>query len=75
MKTPPVVHDAPGMRGPRSRNEDGDLRRVRADKLVGTIEAEYNVDLGVRSDMKLGTLRNLLGVDDMKDILAKAKKQ
>ena len=69
MKTPPVRHDDPKMTGPRSRNEDGELRQVRGDKLVGTIEAEHKVDLGVRSDMRLDTLRERLGVTDMKDIL------
>jgi hypothetical protein len=74
MKTPPVKHDDPGMAGPRSRNEDGQLRQVRGDKLVGTIEAEHNVDLGVRSDMRLDTLRDRLGVTDMKDILRSGDK-
>jgi hypothetical protein len=70
---PPVLHDDPSMRGQRSRNEtNGQLRQVRGDKLVGTIEAEYGVDLGVRSDMRLDTLRTRLGVTDMKDILAHA---
>ena len=72
---PPVKHDDPSMAGQRSRNEsDGHLRQVRGDKQVGTIEAEYNIDLGVRSDMRLDTLRDRLGVTDMKDILASAKK-
>lgn len=73
MKTPPVKHDAPGMRGPRGRDETGPLRQVRGDKLIGTIESEYNVDLGVRSDMRLDTLRQVLGVTDMKDILNSGK--
>jgi len=30
--------DAPGMRGYRSRNEDGELRQKRGDTHVGTIE-------------------------------------
>jgi hypothetical protein len=72
-KIPPVKHDAPNMKGPRARNDDGELRQVRGDKLVSTIEAEYDVDLGVRGDMRLDTLRERLGVTDMKDILASAK--
>lgn len=74
MKIPPVKHDAPGMRGPRGRDGAGPLRQVRGDKLVGTIESEYKVDLGVRSDMRLDTLRSLRGVTDMKDILKSEKK-
>ena len=74
-RVPPVLHDAPKMKGPRSRDEDGELRQVRGDKLVGTIEAEYGVDLGVRPDMRLDTLRKRLGVTDMKDILDSAQKK
>lgn len=58
-----------GMRGNRSRDEDGELRQKRSDTLIGNLEKEYGVDFGRRSDMKLGTLRKELGVDDMKDIL------
>ena len=32
------------------------LRRKRSDTHVGTIERQYGVDFGVRSDMHLGTL-------------------
>ena len=71
---PPVKHDAPGMRGPRGRDETGPLHQVRGDKLVGTVEEEYGVDFGVRSDMKLETLRAELGVTDMKDLLKHAEK-
>ena len=51
-----MAKDAPGMRGIRSRNQNGRLRRKRSDTLVRTIEAKYNVDFGVRSDMELRTL-------------------
>lgn len=71
---PQVRHDAPGMRGQRGRDERGPLRQVRGDKLVGTIEAEYGVDFGVRSDMKLETLRAQLGETDMKHLLRHADK-
>jgi hypothetical protein len=33
--------DAPGMRGYRSRNEDGELRQKRGDTHIGTIEKQY----------------------------------
>ena len=71
-KIPPVKHDAPGMRGERGRNESGPLREVRGDKQVGTIEAEYGVDFHVRSNMRLDTLRERLGVDSMKQLLKHA---
>ena len=47
--------DAQGMRGYRSRNENGHLRDKRDDTHISTIEEKYNVDLGVRGDMHLGT--------------------
>ena len=72
QKTPPVRHDAPGMRGPRGRNEDGELRQKRGDTHVGTIEKQYGVDFGVRSDMKLDTLRERLGATSLDDLIDKA---
>jgi hypothetical protein len=65
--------DAPGMKGYRPRNEDGELRQKRADTLVRTLEKEYDVDLGRRGDMQLGTLRKELGVTDIKDILKRSR--
>jgi len=56
-KAPPVRHDDPEMAGQRARNLTGKLRRKRGDTEVGTIEEQYHVDFGVRSDMKLETLR------------------
>ena len=50
------MQDAPGMRGIRSRDENGPLRKKRDDTHVGTIEQKYQRDFGVRSDMHLGKL-------------------
>ena len=50
-----VKNDAPGMRGPRSRDLDGQLRDKRDDTHMGTIEKIYHRDFDVRSDMHLGT--------------------
>jgi len=50
-----MAKDAPGMRGYRSRNVDGQLRDKRNDTHMGTIERQYDRDFGVRSDMQLGT--------------------
>lgn len=61
--------DAPGMRGPRSRNEDGTLRRKRGDTEVGTIEQQYGRDFGVRSDMHLDTLLRREGAQSLSDLL------
>jgi hypothetical protein len=70
-KASPVRHDAPGMKGSRSRNEDGELRQKRGDTHVGTIESQYGVDFGVRSDMKLDTLRERLGATSIEDLINK----
>ena len=61
MKAPKVKHDDPDMRGQRSRNEDGKLRQKRGDTLIATLEEQYGVDFGRRSDMELGNLRNETG--------------
>lgn len=45
--------DAPGMRGYRTRNNNGLLRDKRDDTRIGTIEKQYGIDLGVRSDMAI----------------------
>jgi hypothetical protein len=56
-----MAKDAPGMRGNRSSDKDGELRDKRDDTHVGTIEKEYDRDFGVRSDMELGTLLERTG--------------
>ena len=61
--------DAPGMRGYRSRNEDGQLRGKRSDTHVSTIEDQYDKDFGVRGDMHLGTLLNRTGAVSLSDLL------
>lgn len=65
-----VKNDAPGMKGARGRNNDGELRKKRGDTLMGTIEKQYNKDFGVRSDMKLDTFlkkNNLASLNDLID--------
>lgn len=64
-----MAKDAPGMRGVRSRNQDGPLRDKRDDTHVGTIEVKYNRDFGVRSDMQLGTLLEKLDVRSLNDLI------
>jgi hypothetical protein len=61
--------DAPGMRGYRTRNQDGELRRKRADTHVATIEAEYGVDLNMRSDAHLDTALERAGVDSLDKLI------
>jgi hypothetical protein len=61
--------DATGMRGDRSRDEDGKLRRKRGDTKIETIEREYGVDLGVRGDMHLETLLEREGATSLHQLL------
>ena len=69
-----MATDAPGMKGDRSRDENGELRRKRADTHVGTVEQQYGVDLGRRSDIHLGTLLKQEGVDSLDALLRKKHK-
>ena len=70
-KAPPVKHDDPRMTGQRARTQDGTLREKRGDTHVSTIEAMYGVDFGVRSDMRLDTLKERKGVETLGELLKK----
>lgn len=72
-KAPPVRNDDPGMRGERSRNQDGTLREKRGDTHVGTIEEQYHRDFGVRSDMHLDKLLDREGAGSLSELLRKDK--
>jgi hypothetical protein len=47
----------------RCRDQDGEIRQKRGDTLVGTLRKTYGPDFasGVRSDMRLDTLRERAG--------------
>jgi hypothetical protein len=64
-----LAKDAPGMKGYRSRNQDGQLRQKRGDTHVGTIEKQYDVDYGVRDDMHLDTLLKEKGKESLNDLI------
>lgn len=68
-----MAKDANGMRGYRSRNEDGELRQKRSDTHVSTIENKYDVNFEVRSDMHLGTLLEKQNVESLAQLLKKGK--
>lgn len=68
-----MTKDAPGMKGIRARDQNGELRQKRADTRIDTLEKEYNVDFGRRGDMQLGTFRDELGVTDLKDVLKRGR--
>ena len=62
-------HDAPGMKGCRSRNENGQLRDKRDDTHMGTIEKKYHKDFGVRADMYLGNFLKEKRIDSLNDLI------
>jgi len=64
-----MAKDAPGMKGDRSRNKNGRLRDKRDDTHIGTIEKEYGVDLGVRSDMHLGEFLKQRQIKSLNDLI------
>jgi len=64
-----MAKDAPGMRGYRSRNQDGLLRDKRDDTHMGTIERQYGRDFRVRSDMQLGNFLREKGVTSLNDLI------
>lgn len=64
-----MAQDAQGMRGYRSRNQDGLLRNKRDDTHVGTIEEQYGVDLHARSNMHLGTFLSQKRIKSLNDLI------
>jgi len=64
-----MAKDAPGMKGNRSRNDDGELRKKRSDTHVETIEKIYGIDFEVRGDMHLGTLLEQKGFESLNDLI------
>ena len=68
---PKLDTNAEKMRGHAQRNQGGDLRKIRGDTLVKTLEERYDVDFGVRGDMRWDTLKEQLGVDSVKEAIKK----
>lgn len=62
-------NDAPGMKGDRSRNQNGQLRDKRNDTHMGTIEEKYNRDFGVRSDKELGNFLKENNIASLNDLI------
>jgi hypothetical protein len=62
-------NDAPGMKGDRSRNKDGQLRDKRDDTHMGTIEEKYNRDFGVRSDKEPGNFLKENNIASLNDLI------
>lgn len=67
-----VKNDDPDMKGQRSRNKtDGRMRQKRGDTLARTLEMEYGVELPVRGDAKLDTLRQRTGETSVSGVIDK----
>lgn len=64
-----IKNNAPGMKGERSRNNDGQLREKRGDTHIGTIEKQYDIDLHVRSDMHLDTFLEQNNINSLNDLI------
>jgi hypothetical protein len=62
-------NDAPGMKGERSRNQNGELRNKRDDTNMGTIEKQYNRNFDVRSDMHLGNYLKENNIKSLNDLI------
>ena len=62
-------NDAPGMKGYRSRNKNGQLRDKRDDTLMGTIEKQYGIELPGRSDMQLGNFLKKHKIKSLNDLI------
>ncbi len=65
-----LSNDDPWMRGCRSRNDvSGQLRLKRGDTHAATIERHYGIDLGVRGDTHLETLRQITGETSIEGVI------
>lgn len=55
----------------RCRDQDGEIRQKRGDTLVGTLRKTYGPDFapGVRSDMRLDTLRERMSGASLSQIV------
>lgn len=65
-----IKNDAPGMRGQRSRNANGQLRQKRGDTHLSTLEDKYGEISDRRGDTHLSTLRDLRGMSLSKMVQA-----
>ena len=71
---PKLDTNAEKMPGHAARTEQGRLRKIRGDTKIETIEKRYDVDLGVRSDMRWDTFKQEKQVESIKKALEKYSK-
>ncbi len=61
----------------RTRDDDGEIRQKRGDTLVRTLREIYGPSFapGVRSDMRLDTLRDRFGSESLSEMLKPAPRR
>jgi len=59
----------------KKRNNGGRMPEKRTDTLVRTIEKKYQIDFGVRSDMKLGNFLKKQGLPSLSKLLKTNKER
>lgn len=64
-----MATDAVGMKGYRTRNQNGQLRDKRDDTHMSTIEKQCGRDFRVRGDMHLGTFLDKKGIQSLNDLI------
>lgn len=57
-----------------NRTQSGQFKTRRSDTQIGTIEKQYNLHLGVRSDMKLGNYLDKKGYSSLSKLLKDDKR-
>lgn len=68
---PKLDTNAENLPGHAARNQTGQLRRIRSDTQMGTLEDRYGVDFEVRKDMEWGSFKEQTGVDSVKEAIKK----
>ena len=71
---PKLDTNAQNLPGHAARTQTGQLRRIRRDTQIKTLESRYSVDFGVRTDMKWGTFKREQDIDSIKEALALLRK-
>lgn len=70
---PKLDTNAQNMPGHAARNQGGQLRRIRSDTHMETLEERYGVDFGVRDDMEWGTFREQANVNSVREALKRLR--
>lgn len=68
---PKLDTNAENLPGHAARNQGGQLRRIRSDTQMGTLEERYGVDFGVRHDMEWGSFKEQVDVTSVKEAIKK----